>query len=505
MVELRQHQKKAVEDLSSGKILYGGVGSGKTMTALAYYVKNESPKDILVITTAKKRNSKDWEKEAAGFGIGTERVGTLHGTITVDSWNNIHKYQDLDNIFLIADEQRVVGSGAWTKAFIKIARRNNWILLSATPGDTWLDYIPVFVANGFYKNRTEFKREHVVYNTFSKFPKVDRYVGVGKLVKLRNQILVEMPYEQHTTRKQYDIRVTYDKECLHTATTKRWHVYEDRPLRGIAELFGVMRKIVNSDPSRFLEVRKLIRKHPKVIIFYNFDYELEILRELAEEEPWTTSDTSSADTSRTPTPGDLTRSPQRLPERCTTNSSTELSDRTEVGAPERFTTSSSTELSDRTTFGKSPTATTISGSTSSSMPKPGFEARSDSDRKKKTFAVAEWNGHKHELIPDTDRWVYLVQYAAGAEGWNCIETDAMIFYSLTYSYKHWHQAFGRIDRMNSPFSELHYYVLRSDAPIDRAVWRALKSKKSFNESSLKGTYADTWDQQTTPNYTKRAY
>jgi hypothetical protein len=380
--ELAPHQISAMNRMKNGCILWGGVGTGKTRTALAYYLNCETPETrLVVITTAKKRDSLDWEGEAAKFGIGKVEGASLAGLLTVDSWNNIHKYVDVKDAFFIFDEQRLVGSGAWTKSFIKIAKQNKWILLSATPGDTWLDYIPVFIANGFYKNRTEFKREHVVYNTYSKFPKVDRYINVGKLVRLRNSILVEMPYVRHTVRETRYVPVSYDEELFHKAVSARWHVFEERPLRDVAELFLVMRKIANSDPSRLAALREIMKEHPKLIVFYSFDYELEALRTLAGEIP-----------------------------------------------------------------------------------------------------LAEWNGHKHEDIPKTDRWVYLVQYVAGSEGWNCIDTDTVVFYSLTYSYKNFEQAHGRIDRLNTPFTKLFYYILISSSAIDKAVMKSLKSKKSFNES-----------------------
>lgn len=382
--ELRPHQWDAVHRLKNGNILYGGVGSGKTITSLAYYCEEESPRDLYVITTAKKRDSLDWEDEAVQFGIGKAKDATLHGVMTVDSWNNLPKYTDVENAFFIFDEQRLVGSGTWTKSFIKIAKKNHWILLSATPGDTWLDYIPVFVANGFYQNRTEFKREHVVYNTFSKFPKVDHYVQVGKLVRLRNSVLIEMPYEKHTTRHLKIVETKYDEKLFHKAHIGRWHVYEGRPLRDVGELFLVLRKIVNTDPSRLAAIRSLMTDHPRLIIFYNFDYELDILRELMWDSP--------------------------------------------------------------------------------------------------DIKIGEWNGHKHQEVPKGARWVYLVQYMAGSEGWNCVDTDAMVFYSLSYSYKMYAQAQGRIDRLNTPYTDLYYFVLKSRSMIDRAIWTALTHKKNFNES-----------------------
>ena len=383
MVKLYPHQRKAVQQLKNGSILWGGVGSGKSITAIAYYMLKEAPRDIYVITTAKKRDALDWEKEAIKYGVGTKKGATVAGVLTVDSWNNIGKYEDVKNAFFIFDEQRLVGSGAWTKSFIYIAKTNHWILLSATPGDSWLDYIPVFVANGFYKNRTEFKREHVVYSSYTKFPKVDRYLGTGRLIRLRDQILVEMPYVKHTTRKVDNIHVEHDLEKMEQATKHRWHIWEDRPIRDVSELFHVMRKIVNTDESRINALKELIKQHKKIVVFYNFNYELEMLRTLGDE-----------------------------------------------------------------------------------------------------IIIAEWNGHKHEPIPKTDSWLYLVQYAAGSEGWNCVETNVMVFYSLTYSYKMFHQAHGRIDRLNTSFYELQYYVFISKSMIDNAIMKSLKQKKSFNESKF---------------------
>ena len=384
-VDLDPHQEEAVDKLSNGAILCGGVGSGKSRTALAYYFTREAPRDIYIITTAKKRDSLDWEMEAAAFGIGKKGSASLAGGLTVDSWNNIGKYVGVEDAFFIFDEQRLTGTGPWVKSFLKIAKRNRWILLSATPGDTWLDYAPVFIANGFYKNITEFKREHVVYAPYiTKYPKIERYLGVNRLVKQRNRLLVDMPLVKHTTRHVHFINTEYDRHLMEVSIKRRWNPYTNKPMRDAGELFAVMRKIANGSLARLDAVHDLLKKHPKLIVFYNFNYELELLRTLIS-----------------------------------------------------------------------------------------------------TTTVAEWNGHKHEEIPKTKSWVYLVQYQSGAEGWNCTETDAMAFYSLTYSYKLWEQSFGRIDRRNTPFTDLHYYVLRSDAIIDHAVWKALKNKRSFNEREVK--------------------
>jgi len=378
-MELQSHQQLALTQLSNGKILWGLTGSGKSRVAAAYYIEEERPRDVYVITTAKKRDSLDWDKEFIQYGIGKERNGTVSGVLTVDSWNNIAKYDQISDAFFIFDEQRLVGSGKWVRSFLKIAKQNRWILLSATPGDTWLDYIPVFIANGFYKNRTEFKREHVVYSTWTKFPKVVRYLNTSRLNKLRSQLLVPMTHVKTTIRHPKTYWVEHNEELLRSVVKNRWHIYQNRPIRDVAELFAVLRRIVNSDPSRVRALRALLSTHPKIVTFYNFNYELDALRGLQNE-----------------------------------------------------------------------------------------------------VELAEWNGHKHEEIPSGDRWIYLVQYVAGSEGWNCIETDTTLFYSLTYSFKNWEQAHGRIDRLNTPFSDLWYYTLRSRSIIDHAVWQSLKAKKNFN-------------------------
>lgn len=383
-MELMSHQLEVIPKLGSGKILYGGVGSGKSATVLAYYVEKETPRDIVVITTAKKRDTLDWEREAARFGIGTDRDATCHGTITIDSWNNITRYLDKRDCFFIFDEQRVVGSGTWVKSFISIAKNNNWVLLSGTPGDTWLDYAPVFIANGFYKNITDFKRKHVLYEPFVKFPKVRAYLDQRKLEILRNDILVEMPYEKHTTRYLNYLDVGYSKELFKRIYNDRWHIYENRPLKDVAEMWRVLRRMTFSDPDRLQTVRKLMTLHPRLIVFYNFDFELDILRTLNDD--------------------------------------------------------------------------------------PDF----DRD-------VKEYNGHVKDPVPESDEWVYLVQYVAGAEAWNCTSTDATCLYSLTYSYKNFEQVQGRTDRLDTPFLSLYYYILVSGSIVDRAIRTSLKEKKNFNE------------------------
>lgn len=350
------------------------------MVAVAYYVETQAPKNVYVITTAKKRDSLDWQREFVRYGIGTTH--TTAGVLTTDSWNNIHKYEGVEDAFFIFDEQRLVGSGGWVKSFQKIAKKNGWIMLSATPGDSWLDYIPVFVANRMYKNRTEFKAKHVVYKPYSKFPAVDHYVNVGELTRNRNRILVHMPYERHTKRIPVKIPVEYDEALMRQVMRDRWNPFENKPIRNSAEYYSCMRKVANSHPSRLEALERVLEKHPRVIVFYNFDYELEILR--------------------------------------------------------------------------------------------GIEG----------VCRAEWNGHKHEDIPDVDSWVYLVQYTAGAEGWECITTNAEFFYSQTYSYKQFMQAHGRIDRLNTEYMELFYYLPMSKSWIDRAVRRSIEAKEDFNESDI---------------------
>lgn len=396
-VELYEHQLQAKKRLRTGSILCGGVGSGKSITSLAYYVEDvckgsinpdaygtyqlmHTPKRLYIITTARKRDTLEWQMECEKFPLQENGI-----EVVIDSWNNISKYTTIKDSFVIFDEQKVIGSGLWAKSFLKICSHNDWILLSATPGDTWLDYISVFVANGFYKNRTEFLRRHVVYNSFSRHPKVERYLEVSTLCSFRDKILIKMHYEKKTTQHDEYLTVGFDKEKLDLVLLSRWHVYEKRPIQDVAELCFVMRRVVNSDERRIDTLRQLFNVHHKIIVFYNFNYELELLL----------------------------------------------------------------------TFGET----------------YNVETR-------------QWNGHKHEMVPESNRWLYLVQYTAGSEGWNCIETNTVVFYSQNYSYKSMIQAAGRIDRLNTPYKDLYYYHFISNSVIDLAILKALKNKRDFNERSF---------------------
>lgn len=401
-MKLRDYQLEAIRKMKTGCILNGGVGSGKSLTSLSYYYmqnggseifltggkhkKMKDPKDLYIITTARKRDTMEWEGELSHFLLSTNPdTSAYKNKVIVDSWNNVKKYKEIKGAFFIFDEQRVVGSGEWVKSFLKIAKTNEWILLSATPGDTWSDYIPVFIANGFYKNKSEFLREHAVFARYSKFPKIEKWIGSGKLNRYRRMILVDMKFQRKTEQHHEDVYVDYDIVTYKDVMKSRWDIYKQEPIVNAGGLCYTLRRLVNSDPSRADKLLDIFKEHPKMIVFYNFDYELDILKNL--------------------------------------------------------------------NYGKNVT-------------------------------VAEWNGHKHEPTPTKGKWVYLVQYTAGAEGWNCISTDTIVFYSQNYSYKIMHQSAGRIDRLNTPFEDLYYYHLKTRSSIDISIARAIKEKKNFNEKGF---------------------
>ena len=407
VIYLTEEQKDAVERMHNGCILHGGTGVGKSITSIAYfftrecggmldgkahgyeedYIPMRSPKDLTIITTAKKRDDKDWEKELIHFLIHKDPEISFYPSmkVSIDSWNNIGKYKECKDGFFIFDEQRLVGYGPWVKAFLKIAANNHWVLLSATPGDRWIDYMPVFIANGYFRNKSDFMEKHAIMGYNHNHWEIKDYRGEGRLWKYQQDILVNMK-SQTPARKIFEtIPVEYDRTVYREAIRKRWNPYTDEPIDNVSKYCQTLRRIVNTDPSRIAAVYELLRKHPKAVIFYNYDYELNMLKET----DW------------------------------------------------------------------------------------GLD-----------ITIAEWNGHRHEPIPKTDCWIYLVQYTAGCEGWNCLETDTIIFYSLNYSYKVMLQAAGRTDRMNTPFQELYYYRLKSSSPIDLAIAQALKQKKKFNERSF---------------------
>lgn len=387
MMQFDQYQRDAVNRLKSGSILVGGTGSGKSRTSLVYFFSKEcggkiidrvedmkDPKPLYIITTAAKRDKKEWDDELKDFPI---------TDVTIDSWNNIKKYVDIKDSFFIFDEQRVVGSGLWSKSFIKITKNNNWLLLSATPGDQWCDYIPVFIANGFYKNRTEFCKRHVVWSRYTDFPKIEKYIDTTHLEKLRESIQIKMNNQKTTIAHRINVVMDYDKDLYSIIKDKRWDFINDKPIENASQYTQLERKVVNGDQSRIDKLMELIIFHRKVIVFYNFDYERESMIQLFKE--------------------------------------------MEVD-------------------------------------------------------YGELNGHSHDPIPESNYWVYIVQYNAGAEGWNCTSTDTIIFYSLSYSYRMTHQAAGRIDRRNTPYKDLYYYYFYSKSPIDRNILKCLEEKKNFNET-----------------------
>lgn len=349
------------------------------------------PRPLYIITTPKKRNDGEWNKDLGHFLLSThEDVNVYYkdAPVVVDSWNNIKKYTNVVGAMFIFDEQKVRGSGAWVKAFYKIAKKNHWILLTATPGDKWEDYIPLFIANGFYHSKTEFRDLHIEMDPYRKFT-VKAYHNTGRLLRQRKDITVRMDVIKTTIPKRQNVICKFDRVALKDVLKTRWDPFKNEPIQNGAGLTYILRRIVNSSPDRCIQLFNLTDKHPRMIVFYNYDFELEDIKEMCE------------------------------------------------------------------TYG---------------------------------LNYAEYNGHKHEPIPDDDEWLYLVQYSSGCEAWNCITTCVTVFYSLNYAYWIMVQAEGRIDRANTPFTYLYYYYFTSDSIVDRAIGHALNNKKDFNENEFGGKY-----------------
>ena len=399
-MKLFPHQEESLSKIKNGNIVVGGVGSGKSILTIAYYwtkilggdlhnlskpIKNSTK--LYIITTAMKRNLKEWDKELLKFYLDVEHSEANPNKIeiVIDSWNNVKKYKEVKDAFFIFDEDKVTGYGVWAKSFITISKHNQWVIATATPGDKWEDYIPVFIANGFFRNKTHFMEEHCLMSRFSTYPKIEKYLKTVKLAEYRDAITVTVNYKPPAELHHIYERVGYDKSEYMKVMKFRVNPFTSEPIKNISELCFTVRKINNSDNSRIFRLKRLVMEHPKVIIFYNYNYELDILKEAL---------------------------------------------------------------------------------TSLEVP------------------FTEWNGHLHEDILVGDRWAYLVNYSSAAEGWNCITTDTIIFYSDNYSYKIMTQAAGRINRLNTPYDHLYYYHLVSDSPIDRSIRNTLIRKKKFNEATF---------------------
>ena len=200
----------------------------------------------------------------------------------------------------------------------------------------------------------------------------------------RRQILVPMVYKKVTERKRQLIYSEYNTDNYHKIMKERWNIFEDKPIENASELLQIIRKTVATDPDRKLNAKIMMDAHDRLIIFYNYNYERDVLIEIAEE------------------------------------------------------------------LGKE---------------------------------YFEWNGHAHEDIPDQEQWLYFVQYTAGAEGWNCISTNVIMFYSVNYSFRYMEQAEGRIDRINTPYNVLEYYYLTSHSQIEKDILSTVNRKKNFNASA----------------------
>lgn len=230
MAELYGFQKQAIGELLAGKhIVISATGSGKGAMAVIWAketCKRSKKKKVLVITTASKSRTGDFEADA-DLWCSTSFREQLEA-FTVISWHKLKAWVSAHTIELsewvvIADEVAKASAGVSSgmgRAFLQLAGKTpDWAGFTATPGDTWIKFYPYFQACGLVKNKTYFMTKYVRVQTFKGFPEIIGYDHEDELKSFwqristapdTRQMMRELPGEEHKV-VEFKKASTYDK------------------------------------------------------------------------------------------------------------------------------------------------------------------------------------------------------------------------------------------------------------------------------------------------------
>lgn len=243
--ELYEFQKDAIKQLLRGKhFIISGVGSGKTAMALiwAEYKQKQTRKTkLLIVTTASKSKTGDFEREADEWAPALKKSLS---SFSVLSWHKLKTWVDahaksLGDYIVIFDEVQRGSAGVSSgmgKAFLKITGGNNtWAAFTGTPGDTWLKFYPYFTACGLVKGKTSFLANYANVQTYKGYPEIVSWRYEDKLKEMwakisyapdTQKVMSELPEQTHKVftfkrppkyNKTIKTRYSEDGEFLDTA------------------------------------------------------------------------------------------------------------------------------------------------------------------------------------------------------------------------------------------------------------------------------------------------
>ena len=283
MSKLYKYQEQAVKDLLKGKhIVVAGTGCGKGAMAVIWakaMCDKTKKKKVLVITTASKSRTGDFEADADLWCGSSFR--TSLSSFSVISWHKLRAwvgdhFGELDEWVVIADEIAKASAGVSSgmgKAFLQLTKANkDWAGFTATPGDVWLKFYPYFQACGYVKNKTQFVDRYVQIQTFKGFPEIVGYHHVDELVRFwkmastapdTRKMLAELPSETHRV-------VEFKKAAAYNKVMKTMTSEDGELLDTVGALCAELRRLCFTKDKQQWVSDFVENLESGAVMFYNF-------------------------------------------------------------------------------------------------------------------------------------------------------------------------------------------------------------------------------------------
>lgn len=285
---LYNFQRQLLNSIEENYIIAADTGTGKTMMAIHHYLKHNTGEPLLILAPPQKIKEGGWQREldfvASHYNIEIPYDIISYGVLS-------KRWKEYKDWFLVMDECHYVKNPTSQrgKAAINLTKQStNFLLLSATPSSNgWGDTIAYMIMFGYYKNKTQFLKEHAVYNRidYGNGPVnvVSDYRDQEKLQKLYQSFSIKLAKEDCLDLPPLVFEKVHFKPSKEYNIIKKDRVLGEELFDNISKLQHGLRFYANqADKLKYTEML-LEGTEENVIIFYNYKQENEELKKIAKK------------------------------------------------------------------------------------------------------------------------------------------------------------------------------------------------------------------------------
>lgn len=280
-------QEKILNKSKENYLFHLGTGTGKTIIALHHYIKYSYPLDLIIIAPAVKVKEGGWDRE---IKFVFNELGLEMPKYEVVSYSKLKKYVAKKGHYIFDECHYIKNStslrGKISKELVK-KYATCFSLLSATPASKWEEWCNYFILWGICKNKTEFYKRYVVMGR-QRYGSIEFNTVVGyQNTELLKEHIKRRTSKKYTVNDMVEMPDLIEQYIEFKCSSEYKKIKNDRIMESngsiikldtISKLYSTLRQQANiTDKLEYLEYIINSNEEDNVLIFYNFNYEKDMI------------------------------------------------------------------------------------------------------------------------------------------------------------------------------------------------------------------------------------